>query len=104
MITLREKLILDCTKGICKVAQILKNGLGSPSLCAALQHTSKQKIILKSGICCKLLVKFYYMYVLPENGMLQVGLSSFSFDVRVGFALLHLIHIQSLFWLWMLEF
>ncbi|XP_048358841.1 phosphatidylinositol 3-kinase regulatory subunit alpha isoform X2 [Sphaerodactylus townsendi] len=49
MITLREKLILDCSKGICKVAQILKNGLGSPSICAVLQRTSKQKIILKSA-------------------------------------------------------
>lgn len=49
MITLSEKLILDCSKGIGKVAQILKNGLGSPSVCAVLQHTSKQKIILKSG-------------------------------------------------------
>lgn len=77
MITLSEKLILDCSKGICKVAQILKNGLGSPSLCAALQHASKQKRILKSGIGCKLLVKFYYMHVLPQNGMLKVGLSSF---------------------------
>ncbi|XP_077203411.1 phosphatidylinositol 3-kinase regulatory subunit alpha isoform X2 [Paroedura picta] len=47
MITLSEKLILDCSKGICKVAQVLKNGLGSPRLCAALQHASKQKIILK---------------------------------------------------------
>ncbi|XP_054842147.1 phosphatidylinositol 3-kinase regulatory subunit alpha isoform X2 [Eublepharis macularius] len=50
MITLSEKLILDCNKGICKFAQLLKNGLGSPNLCAVLQHTLKQKIILKSAL------------------------------------------------------
>ncbi|TFK15720.1 transmembrane protein 161B [Platysternon megacephalum] len=49
MITLSEKLILDCSKGIYKVAQILKSGFGSPNLCAVLQHASKQKIILKSA-------------------------------------------------------
>ncbi|XP_010221415.1 PREDICTED: phosphatidylinositol 3-kinase regulatory subunit alpha isoform X1 [Tinamus guttatus] len=49
MITLSEKLILDCSKGISKVAQILKGGFGSPSLSAVLQHASKQKILLKSG-------------------------------------------------------
>lgn len=49
MIALSEKLILDCSKGIYKVAQILKTGFGSPNLCAALQHASKQKILLKSG-------------------------------------------------------
>lgn len=49
MIALSEKLILDCSKGIYKVAQILKTGFGSPNLCDVLQHASKQKILLKSG-------------------------------------------------------
>ncbi|KAG8131036.1 hypothetical protein E2320_017593, partial [Naja naja] len=48
MITLTEKLILDCSKEICKIVQILKSGLGSPNLWAVLQRTSKQKIVLKS--------------------------------------------------------
>ncbi|XP_034296928.1 phosphatidylinositol 3-kinase regulatory subunit alpha isoform X2 [Pantherophis guttatus] len=48
MITLSEKLILDCSKEISKVVQILKSGLGSPNLWAVLQRTSKQKILLKS--------------------------------------------------------
>ncbi|XP_029431701.1 phosphatidylinositol 3-kinase regulatory subunit alpha isoform X2 [Rhinatrema bivittatum] len=49
MITLSEKLILDCSKGICKVAKILKDGLTTPKLFAARQQTSKPSLILKSG-------------------------------------------------------
>ncbi|XP_010723808.1 phosphatidylinositol 3-kinase regulatory subunit alpha-like [Meleagris gallopavo] len=49
MFALSEKLILDCSKGIYKIAQILKSGFGSPNLCAVLQHASKQKILLKSA-------------------------------------------------------
>lgn len=76
MITLSEKLILDCSKGISKVAQILKNGLGSPNVCAVLQHASKQKKIFKSGTGCRQLVGFYYFCVFGENSMLGVGLAS----------------------------
>lgn len=49
MITLSEKLVLDCSKGLCKVVQILKSELGSPNLWAVLQRISKQKIVLKPG-------------------------------------------------------
>lgn len=48
MIALREKLILDFSKGIYKIAQIIRSGFGSPNLRAVLQH-SKQKMLLKSG-------------------------------------------------------
>jgi len=58
MIALSEKLILDCGKGIYKVAQILKSGFGSPNLCAVLQRASKQKILLKSGTKSRLHVRF----------------------------------------------
>lgn len=58
MIALSEKLILDCNKGIYKVAQILKSGFGSANLCAVLQHASKQKILLKSGTKWRLHVSF----------------------------------------------
>ncbi|XP_074022771.1 phosphatidylinositol 3-kinase regulatory subunit alpha isoform X2 [Numenius arquata] len=49
MIALSEKLILDCSKGIYKVTQILTSGFRSPKLCAVLQHASKQKTLLKSA-------------------------------------------------------
>ncbi|XP_025057177.1 phosphatidylinositol 3-kinase regulatory subunit alpha isoform X2 [Alligator sinensis] len=49
MINLSEKLILDCSKGIYKVAQIIKSGFSSSNLCAVLQQSSKQQIILKSA-------------------------------------------------------
>lgn len=62
MITLSEKLILDCSKEICKVVQILKSGLGSPNLWAVLQRTSKQKILLKSGTGCYVLFLFYFVH------------------------------------------
>lgn len=59
MIALSEKLILDCSKGIYKVAQILKSGFGSSNLCAVLQHASKPKILLKPGTKCRLHVSFF---------------------------------------------
>ncbi|XP_078531314.1 phosphatidylinositol 3-kinase regulatory subunit alpha isoform X2 [Lissotriton helveticus] len=43
MITLAEKLILDCGKGICKMSKLLKGGLSAPKLCTALQHSPKPK-------------------------------------------------------------
>ncbi|XP_030049075.1 phosphatidylinositol 3-kinase regulatory subunit alpha isoform X2 [Microcaecilia unicolor] len=49
MIALSEKLIFDCSKGISKVAKILKDGLNAPKLYAALQQTSKTSLILKTG-------------------------------------------------------
>lgn len=61
MIALSEKLILDCSKGIYKVAQILKSGFSSPNLCAVVQHASKQKILLKSGTKCRLRVGFCFL-------------------------------------------
>lgn len=73
MITLSEKLILDCSKGISKVARILKNGLGPPNLCAVLHHASKQKIVLKSGTGFGLLVRVYYFSVFSVSGKLEMG-------------------------------
>ncbi|XP_069079135.1 phosphatidylinositol 3-kinase regulatory subunit alpha isoform X1 [Pleurodeles waltl] len=49
MITLGEKLILDCGKGICKMSKILKGGFSAPKLCVALQHSSKQKVLSKAA-------------------------------------------------------
>ncbi|XP_041430264.1 phosphatidylinositol 3-kinase regulatory subunit alpha isoform X1 [Xenopus laevis] len=46
MIALSEKLIVDCSKGINKVAKFLKGGFGAPKLQAVFQHSCKQAKIL----------------------------------------------------------
>ncbi|XP_018100541.1 phosphoinositide-3-kinase regulatory subunit 1 L homeolog isoform X2 [Xenopus laevis] len=46
MIALSEKLIVDCSKGINKVAKFLKGGFGAPKLQSVFQHNCKQAKIL----------------------------------------------------------
>ncbi|XP_072272428.1 phosphatidylinositol 3-kinase regulatory subunit alpha isoform X1 [Pyxicephalus adspersus] len=46
MIALSEKLIVDCSKGINKVAKFLKGGFGAPKLQAVFQNSKQAKILL----------------------------------------------------------
>lgn len=86
MIALHEKLMLDFSKGIYKVAQIIRSGFGSPNLRAILQHASKQKMFLKSGNKCRLHVSFFHFSFIKTGVSEKFSFPSVDLNMHAEFS------------------
>lgn len=74
MIALSEKLIVDCSKGIIKVAKFLKGGFGAPKLQAVFQNAKQAKILL-AGITCS--ARFCCLFILAGSILQSFTRASF---------------------------